>query len=200
MLGIWSLVPLLFLNPVCTSGSSQFTYCWSLAWRILRITLLACEMCATVKQFKHSLAMHFFGNENWPFLVLWPESYLIFFLFFFILADNHKMATHSSRLAWKISLIIHEVVIELDTTERLNNNRNHMFSKRSLHIFVGFGSYDNLIFKTYSELFGLLILSGASRVPSAICWCCLNKQRNFLMLGSLVLQTRQDQEIPWSLS
>ena len=29
-----------FLKPVWTSGSSQFTYCWSLAWRILSITLL----------------------------------------------------------------------------------------------------------------------------------------------------------------
>ena len=44
MLAIWSLVPLLFLKPAWTSGSSQFTYCWSLAWRILSITLLACEM------------------------------------------------------------------------------------------------------------------------------------------------------------
>ena len=42
MLAIWSLVPLPFLNPAWTSGSSQFTYCWSLAWRILSITLLAC--------------------------------------------------------------------------------------------------------------------------------------------------------------
>ena len=33
MLVIWSLVPLPFLNPACTSGSSRFTYCWSLAWR-----------------------------------------------------------------------------------------------------------------------------------------------------------------------
>ena len=33
MLAIWSLVPLPFLNPAWTSGSSQFTYCWSLAWR-----------------------------------------------------------------------------------------------------------------------------------------------------------------------
>ena len=38
------LVPLPFLRPAWTSGSSQFTYCWSLAWRILSITLLACEM------------------------------------------------------------------------------------------------------------------------------------------------------------
>ena len=35
MLAIWSLVPLPFLNSACTSGSSQFTYCWSLAWRIV---------------------------------------------------------------------------------------------------------------------------------------------------------------------
>ena len=33
MLAIWSLVPLPFLKPAWTSGSSQFTYCWSLAWR-----------------------------------------------------------------------------------------------------------------------------------------------------------------------
>ena len=31
-----------FLKPAWTSGSSQFTYCWSLAWRILSITLLVC--------------------------------------------------------------------------------------------------------------------------------------------------------------
>ena len=41
MLAIGSLVPLLFLNPAWTSGSSWFTYYWSLAWRILSITLLA---------------------------------------------------------------------------------------------------------------------------------------------------------------
>ena len=29
MLAIWSLVPLLFLNPAWTPGSSQFTYYWS---------------------------------------------------------------------------------------------------------------------------------------------------------------------------
>ena len=40
ILEIRSLVPLPILNPACTSGSSQFTYCWSLAWRILSRTLL----------------------------------------------------------------------------------------------------------------------------------------------------------------
>ena len=33
MLAIWSLVPLPFIKPAWTSGSSRFTYCWSLAWR-----------------------------------------------------------------------------------------------------------------------------------------------------------------------
>ena len=56
-------LPLPFLNPACTSGSSWFTYCWSLAWRILSITLLACEMNTIVWQFEHSLAFPFFGTE-----------------------------------------------------------------------------------------------------------------------------------------
>ena len=46
MLAIWSLVPLLFLNAAWSSGSSRFMYRWSLAWRILSIILLACEMSA----------------------------------------------------------------------------------------------------------------------------------------------------------
>ena len=61
MLVIWSLVSLPFLKPAWTSGSSRFMYCWSLAWRILSITLLACEMSAIVWKFEHSLALLFFG-------------------------------------------------------------------------------------------------------------------------------------------
>ena len=38
-----------FSKTSLTSGSSRFTYCWSLAWRILSITLLACEMSAIVQ-------------------------------------------------------------------------------------------------------------------------------------------------------
>ena len=67
MLAIWSLVPLPFVNPACTSESSQFTYCLSLPWRILSITLLACEMSAVVWQLDHSLALPFFGiGMNFP--------------------------------------------------------------------------------------------------------------------------------------
>ena len=60
-LAVWSLVPLPFLNPTWRSGSSWFTYCWSLAWRILSSTLLACEMSAVVWLFEHYLALPFFG-------------------------------------------------------------------------------------------------------------------------------------------
>ena len=42
--GNWFLVPLPFINPIYTPSSSQFTYYWSLAWRILSISLLACEI------------------------------------------------------------------------------------------------------------------------------------------------------------
>ena len=55
---LWFLC--LFLKPAWTSGSSQFTYCGGLAWRILSITLLACEMSAIVQSFELSLALPFF--------------------------------------------------------------------------------------------------------------------------------------------
>ena len=89
MLAIWSLVPLPFLKPAWTSGSSQFTYCWSLAWRILSITLLACEMTAIVQWFEHSLALPFFGigmqtdlfqscGHCWVFQTSWHFEYSTF--------------------------------------------------------------------------------------------------------------------------
>ena len=65
------------------SESSQITYCWSLAWRILSITLLACEMSTIVQQFEYSLALLFFGigmktdlfqscGHCWVFQLCWP--------------------------------------------------------------------------------------------------------------------------------
>ena len=67
MLAIWSLVPLPLLNPAWTSGSSRFTYCWSLAWRILSIILLAYER--NIWAF-FGIAFLCDWNENWPFPVL----------------------------------------------------------------------------------------------------------------------------------
>ena len=82
MLAIWSLVLLPFLNPAWTSGSSWFTYCWNLAWRVLSITLLACEMSAIVWKFEHSLTLPFFEigmktdlfqscGHCWVFQICW---------------------------------------------------------------------------------------------------------------------------------
>ena len=82
MLEIWSLVPLSFPNLAWTSGSSQFKYCWSLDWRILSITLLACEMNPIVWQSENSLALPFFGigmktdlfqscGHCWVFQICW---------------------------------------------------------------------------------------------------------------------------------
>ena len=82
MLAIWSLVPLPFLNTVWTSEISPFMYCWGLAWRILTITLLACEMSATVQSFEHSLVLLFLGigmktdlfqscGHCWVFQISW---------------------------------------------------------------------------------------------------------------------------------
>ena len=77
---LWFLC--LFLNPAWTSGSSRFIYCWSLAWRILSITLLVCEMSATVQEFEDSLALPFSGigmktglfqscGHCWVFQICW---------------------------------------------------------------------------------------------------------------------------------
>ena len=68
----WSLVPLPFLNPAWIYGSSQFTYFWSLAWRILSITLLVCEMSVIVWYWTFfEIAFLWDLNENWHFPVLW---------------------------------------------------------------------------------------------------------------------------------
>ena len=57
VLAIWSLVPLPFLNPAWSSGSSHFTYCWSLAGRILSITLLVCAAAAAAKSLQSRLTL-----------------------------------------------------------------------------------------------------------------------------------------------
>ena len=49
VLAIWSLVPLPFLNPTWSPGSSWSTYCWSLAWRILSMSITLLEMSAIVQ-------------------------------------------------------------------------------------------------------------------------------------------------------
>ena len=94
MLPIWSLITLPFLNPALTFGSSWCTYCWSLAWRILSITLIVCEMSAIVQYFEHSLALPFFAigmktdlfqscGHCWVFQICWHVEYNTFTASFF---------------------------------------------------------------------------------------------------------------------
>ena len=89
MLAIWSLVHLPVLKPAWTSRSSRFTYCWSLAWRILSVTLLACEISAIVREYEHSLALPFFGigmktdlfqscGHCWVFQICWHIEWSTF--------------------------------------------------------------------------------------------------------------------------
>ena len=74
MLAIWSLVPLPFLKPAWTSGSSRFTYCWS-----FRLENFEHSFTSVWDEYKCAIVWAFFGitflwnwNENWPFPVLWP--------------------------------------------------------------------------------------------------------------------------------
>ena len=75
MLAIWFLVPLTFLNPVWISGSSQFTYCWSLAWRGVHYFASIWEEynCVVVRTF-FAIAFLGFWNENWPFPINTQKS------------------------------------------------------------------------------------------------------------------------------
>ena len=66
MLAFWSLVPLPFLNLAWTSGSLQFMYCWSLAWRIFSIT-----MVSLVAQLVKNLPVI---QESWVQSLGWEDS------------------------------------------------------------------------------------------------------------------------------
>ena len=97
ILAIWSLVPLPFLYPAWTSESSCFTNCWSLAWRILSVTFLACEMSAIVQYFQCSLDQS--ANIHWIIKKAKEFQKNIYFCFSdyakaFDCVDHHKL--------WKI--------------------------------------------------------------------------------------------------
>ena len=59
-----------FVNSACTSGSSWFTYCWSLVWAF---SCWHVKMRGIEWSFEHSLALPFFEfGMKTPFSVLWP--------------------------------------------------------------------------------------------------------------------------------
>ena len=105
MLAIWSVVPLPFLKPAWTAGCSWFMYCWSLTWRILSITLLACKMSAIVPLFEHSLSLPSFGigmkthlfqswGHCWVFQICWHIECNIF------TASSFRIWNSSTGIPW----------------------------------------------------------------------------------------------------
>ena len=97
-LAIWPLVPLLFLNSAWTSGSSWFTHCWSLAWRIFEHYFASVwDECNCVVVW--TLALPFFGigmktdlfqscGHSWDFQIC---SAVAKFFFFFLVAKFWKL-------------------------------------------------------------------------------------------------------------
>ena len=82
MLVIWSLIPLPFLKPAWTSGSSWFTYCWSLAWRIWALLyqhVRWVQLCGSMSILWHCLSLGleckltFFQScgHCWVFQICW---------------------------------------------------------------------------------------------------------------------------------
>ena len=72
MLRIWSLVLLALQYPACTSGISQFMYCWRMTWRILNIILEErVQVYSSLNIFRIALVLN--RNEHWPFPVLWTQ-------------------------------------------------------------------------------------------------------------------------------
>ena len=53
-----------FSKTSWTFGSSLFTYCWRLAWRILSITLLTCEMTSFSWVLSNSSKKRKFGHKR----------------------------------------------------------------------------------------------------------------------------------------
>ena len=117
MLAIWSLVPLHFLNPAWTSGSSQFMYCWRLAWRILSTTLPACEMSG-IRTDSNTL---FYGRVMFYFIYIY--IYHSFFIhssvnghnwwdFFF---KNDNLWKYPKKPSWV--LCIPTLLLHMESTE-----------------------------------------------------------------------------------
>ena len=117
MLTIWSLIHLLFLNPAWTSESSQFTCCWSLAWRILSITLLAlrwvqlCDSLNFLGNYLSSVMEWKWKLEHWKWKLSlelkWKLTFLtpVFHCWVFQICQHNECSTFtaSSFRTWNSS-------------------------------------------------------------------------------------------------
>ena len=74
MLAIWSLVPLPFLKPAWTSGSSRLTYCSKPCLENFEhyFTSMRDECNCVVVWAFFAIAFLWDWNENWSFPGLWP--------------------------------------------------------------------------------------------------------------------------------
>ena len=149
MLTIWSLVPLSFLNPACIYGSSLFTYCYSLAWRILSIILLTCEMSemnATMWQFEHchclSLGLEWKLSFYSPlvFQIWWhiecePSKSQAFFLFISVSWGHLYQLLHRG--------FLHQELLEEHSVEGISRLQESFsgFSRNSLSLLLPFFFY-----------------------------------------------------------
>ena len=77
---------------------SQFVYCWSLAWRILSITLLVCELSTTVRWFEHPLTLPFFGTGMKTDLFQSCGSCWVFQICWHIVNFKHHKFRHSKSI------------------------------------------------------------------------------------------------------
>ena len=79
ILAIWSLLLMPFLNPTCTSASSQFTYCWCLihSWLVAQLCLTLWDLkdCSLLGSTVHGfflvriqeqVAISFSRGSSWP--------------------------------------------------------------------------------------------------------------------------------------
>ena len=95
-----------FSKSSFNNWNSWFMYCWTLAWRMLSITLLyVWNKC------NYAVVWTFFGiaflwdwNENWPFPVLWP-----LLSFPNLLAYDCSSLTASSLGIWNSSAGFHHL-------------------------------------------------------------------------------------------
>ena len=109
MLTILSLVPLPFLNPAWTSEGSQFTYCWSLTWRIWGICSCVrwVQLCSSLNILLHCLS---FGLE-WKLTFSSPVATAEFSKFAGIIECS--TFTASSFRIWKSSTGIQSLPLVL---------------------------------------------------------------------------------------
>ena len=119
MLAILSLVLLPFLKPAWTSESSWFALCWSLACKVLSVTLPAWEMSMTVRWLACSLVLPFLGTgmridlfqfcgHCWIFQICWHnECKILMALSFRDLNSSAGVSLHSLALLTKVLLKAH---------------------------------------------------------------------------------------------